>query len=104
MTTSHLTNPAKDAGQVIGYSHSIKRANNARQVAGYGRAPVGARFIGRLTLNNLPMNRAPTMNARPNGLSGLNPNSSLARNPFAVMLRPSIPQGERLGSNRKYVS
>src|SRR5450631_3185373 len=23
-TTSHLTNPAKDAGQVIGYSHSTK--------------------------------------------------------------------------------
>jgi len=59
MTTSHLTNPAKDAGQVIGYSHSIdettsqstkppknggkvagyKRANNARQVTGYVRAP-----------------------------------------------------------------
>jgi len=26
MTTSHLTNPAKDAGQVIGYSHSTMRA------------------------------------------------------------------------------
>ena len=24
MTTSHLTNPAKDAGQVIGYSHSTR--------------------------------------------------------------------------------
>jgi hypothetical protein len=35
MTTSHLTNPAKNAGKVIGYSHSTKRANNARQVAGY---------------------------------------------------------------------
>jgi hypothetical protein len=35
MTTSHLTNPAKDAGQVIGYSHSTKLANNASQVAGY---------------------------------------------------------------------
>ena len=34
-TTSHLTNPAKNAGQVIGYSHSTKRANNARKVAGY---------------------------------------------------------------------
>jgi len=25
MTTSHLTNPAKDAGQVIGYSHPTKQ-------------------------------------------------------------------------------
>ena len=25
VTTSHLTNPAKDAGQTIGYSHSTKR-------------------------------------------------------------------------------
>ena len=33
MTTSHLTNPAKDAGQVIGYSHSTKPASG--QVAGY---------------------------------------------------------------------
>ncbi len=33
MTTSHLTNPAKDAGQVIGYSHSTKPAGG--QVAGY---------------------------------------------------------------------
>jgi len=24
MTTSHLTNPAKDVGQVIGYSHATK--------------------------------------------------------------------------------
>jgi MSHA biogenesis protein MshK len=35
MTTSHLTNPAKNAGQVIGYSHSTRLANNASQVAGY---------------------------------------------------------------------
>jgi hypothetical protein len=34
-TTSHLTNPAKDAGQVIGYSHSTKVAKNGNQVAGY---------------------------------------------------------------------
>src|SRR5450756_621190 len=34
-TISHLTNPAKEAGQVIGYSHSTKRANNARQVIGH---------------------------------------------------------------------
>src|SRR5450756_64440 len=34
-TTSHLTNPAKDAGQVIGYSHSTRLANDASQVAGY---------------------------------------------------------------------
>jgi hypothetical protein len=33
MTTSHLTNPAKDAGQVIGYSQSTKPAS--WQVAGY---------------------------------------------------------------------
>ncbi|MFZ5522986.1 MAG: arginyltransferase [Pseudomonadota bacterium] len=33
MTTSHLTNPAKNAGQVIGYSHSTKPASG--QVAGY---------------------------------------------------------------------
>jgi cell division protein FtsL len=34
-TTSHLTNPAKDAGQVIGYSHSTRLEKNAIQVAGY---------------------------------------------------------------------
>jgi len=40
-TTSHLTKLQKPQ-QVIGYSHSTKRAKNARQVAGYGRAHVGA--------------------------------------------------------------
>jgi hypothetical protein len=35
ITTSHLTNPAKDAGQVIGYSHSTKSPKNGNQVAGY---------------------------------------------------------------------
>jgi|SRR5450759_1804385 hypothetical protein len=35
ITTSHLTNPAKDAGQVIGYSHSTKSPKNGYQVAGY---------------------------------------------------------------------
>jgi hypothetical protein len=48
MTTSHLTNPAKDAGQVIGYSHSTRlpadellagHPKDDNQVAGYGRAP-----------------------------------------------------------------
>jgi hypothetical protein len=34
-TTSHLTNPAKYAGQVIGYSHSTKAGKSASQVAGY---------------------------------------------------------------------
>jgi hypothetical protein len=33
--TSHLTNPAKDAGQVIGYSHSTKSPKNGNQVTGY---------------------------------------------------------------------
>jgi hypothetical protein len=42
MTTSHLTNPAKDAGEVIGYSHSTRLSKNNSQVAGYARAPVGA--------------------------------------------------------------
>jgi hypothetical protein len=53
MTISHLTNPAaeellaghpKDAGQVIGYSYSTKQANDACQVAGYGRAPLRAQL------------------------------------------------------------
>ena len=35
MTTSHLTNPAKDAGQVIGYSH-LTKLQTAQQVIGYG--------------------------------------------------------------------
>jgi hypothetical protein len=35
MTTSHLTNPAKDAGQVIGYSHSTRLSKDDNQVAGY---------------------------------------------------------------------
>ena len=34
-TTSHLTNPAKDAGQVIGYSHSTRSPKNGNQEAGY---------------------------------------------------------------------
>jgi len=42
-TTSHLTSPAKDAGQVIGYSHSTdettshstRLSKNDNQVAGY---------------------------------------------------------------------
>jgi hypothetical protein len=38
MTTSHLTNPAKDAGQVIGYSHLTKAASC--QVIGYGYSKV----------------------------------------------------------------
>jgi hypothetical protein len=38
MTVSHLTNPAKDAGQVIGYSHSTKLSKDDSQVAGYSRA------------------------------------------------------------------
>jgi hypothetical protein len=32
MTTSHLTNPAKYAGQVIGYSHSTRSPKNGSQV------------------------------------------------------------------------
>jgi len=35
MATSHLTNPAKDAGQVIGYSHSAMPPKNGGQAAGY---------------------------------------------------------------------
>jgi hypothetical protein len=38
-TTSYLTRLSKYDSQVIGYSHSTKRAKNARQVAGYVRAP-----------------------------------------------------------------
>jgi len=34
-TTSHLTNPAKNAGQVIGYSHSTKLPKFGSKVAGY---------------------------------------------------------------------
>src|SRR5450759_10058 len=34
-TTSHLTNPAKDAGEVIGYSHSTKLPKFGSKVAGY---------------------------------------------------------------------
>src|ERR1019366_4677432 len=34
-TTSHLTNPAKDAGQVIGYSHSAMPPKTGGQAAGY---------------------------------------------------------------------
>jgi hypothetical protein len=35
MIISHLTNPAKDAGQVIGYSHSTRPPKGDSQVAGY---------------------------------------------------------------------
>jgi len=34
-TTSHLTNPAKDAGQVIGYSHSTRLSKDDSLAAGY---------------------------------------------------------------------
>ena len=34
-TASHLTNPAKGAGQVIGYSHSTRLPKNSNLVAGY---------------------------------------------------------------------
>jgi len=34
-TTSHLTNPAKDAGQVIGYSYSTRLSKDYSQVVGY---------------------------------------------------------------------
>ena len=33
--TGHLTNPAKDAGKVIGHGHLTRQANNARQVIGH---------------------------------------------------------------------
>jgi hypothetical protein len=35
MTTSHLTSPAKDAGQVIGYGHSTRLPKFGSQMAGY---------------------------------------------------------------------
>ena len=35
--TSHLTDPAKDTGQVIGYSHSTRPPKNGDQVAGYAK-------------------------------------------------------------------
>ncbi len=38
ITTSHLTNPAQDAGQVIGYSHSTRLLKDNNQVAGYAEA------------------------------------------------------------------
>ena len=40
ITTSHLTNPAKDAGQVIGYSHSARLSKDDSQVAGYPNIPL----------------------------------------------------------------
>jgi anthranilate phosphoribosyltransferase len=55
MTTSHLTNPAKDAGQVIGYSHSTRppaeellagHPKDGSQVAGYKLANYANQVIG----------------------------------------------------------
>ena len=50
MTTSYLTNPAKDAGKVIGYSHSTKLSKGDSQAAGYdkGGAGEGLRWWARL--------------------------------------------------------
>jgi hypothetical protein len=45
MTTSHLTNPAKDAGQVIGYSHSTSLSKDNNQVAGYSNDGIVAAAI-----------------------------------------------------------
>ena len=47
-TTSHLTNPAKYAGQVIGYSHSTRPSTNAGQVAGYGAGMPAAHLLAQL--------------------------------------------------------
>jgi len=56
-TTSHLTSPANDAGQVIGYSHSTRLSaeellaghlKDDNQVAGYVRAPVRPTLMGRM--------------------------------------------------------
>src|SRR5450759_1068942 len=52
ITTSHLTNPAKDAGQVIGYSHSTdetfshstRLSKNDNQVAGYRLPKTAAKY------------------------------------------------------------
>jgi hypothetical protein len=56
MTTSHLTNPAKDAGQVIGYSHSTdetpshstRLSKNDNQVAGY--AALRKKFLAYISI------------------------------------------------------
>ena len=45
MTTSHLTNPAKDAGQVIGYSHSTRLSKNDNQVAGYKSPKTATKWL-----------------------------------------------------------
>ena len=41
MATSHLTNPAKDAGQVIGYSHSTRLQSTAAKSLGVPQAERG---------------------------------------------------------------
>ena len=47
VTTSHLTNPAKDAGQTIGYSHSTKRNETC------AKSPVKVIYIiNHIGLNN----------------------------------------------------
>ena len=49
-TPSHLTNPANDAGQVIGYSHSTRLPKYSNQVAGY-RLKLFVALITGLTLS-----------------------------------------------------
>jgi hypothetical protein len=44
--TSHLTKPAKDAGQVSDYSHSTKLLKNSHQVAGYNQKLFIALIVG----------------------------------------------------------
>ncbi|MGC2048267.1 MAG: DUF4124 domain-containing protein [Gallionella sp.] len=46
MTTSHLTSPGKDTGQVIGYSHSTRLSKDDSQVAGYNFKLLIAIFVG----------------------------------------------------------
>ena len=46
-TTGHLTNPAKDAGQVIGHNHSTRLANGTSLVAGYAAIPASG--VGKQT-------------------------------------------------------
>jgi rRNA maturation RNase YbeY len=47
-TTSHLTNPAKNAGQVIGYSHSTRLSKDASRAAGYGSGGAAGRLLPQL--------------------------------------------------------
>src|SRR4030067_381017 len=90
MTTSHLTNPAKDAWQVIGYSHSTRLSaeellaghpKDDSLVAGYGHVDTVAllRMSGRKIFRTTPAPPCKTTILVRHKIKGTSKNSEIAQ-------------------------